>query len=226
MAKKQDIHELIEELNREEKERAIQRLREYSPSEDAEEEDEMILPPDKPIVKWKKRAAVAAPIAVAACLGVLVFVCMMPTSKQMEYCDINDCTLETAPITLKEYVSEEEKNWLYLDWYESNDWNCESWVYRLESTGKIVCNWENFKDIDSDCIVYLYITDDETRLDILETNESTEKTEKISNTKINYTYTRKKAYAYFDYKEYHYYLRVDNSESEAYILSLVDELLP
>lgn len=224
MAKKQDIHELIEELNREEKERAIQRLREYSPSEDVEE-DEMILPPDKPIVKWKKRAAVAAPIAVAACLGVLVFVCMMPSSQQTEYCSINDCTLEKSLMTLKEYALE-EKNWLYLDWYESDSWICQSFLYRVEDTQKIICNWENFKDVDSDCLVYLYIMDSDTRLNILESDEAVEKTEKISNTKVNYTYTEKKAYAYFDYKEYHYYLRVDNSESEAYILSLVDELLP
>ena len=128
-------------------------------------------------------------------------------------------------LTLKEYAQEIGKSLLYFDWYEETDY-LKSQAWELKDTQEIICFQEEIIDINTGCMIYIFVIQADIEIEGLFSDEETDKESEIKGIKIDWRYLRFSSYANFVYEDYKYYVRVEEPIDENYILGLVEELLP
>jgi hypothetical protein len=75
-------------------------------------------------------------------------------------------------------------------------------------------------------MIYIYVVGIDTIIENFSFAEETDRKSEIQGVNIDWRYTRYRAYANFEYKDYSYYLRLEEPIDENHILDLVEELLP
>ena len=229
MSKERKFHELIEQQNREEKDAVWAKLQQ----KEAEREQEKSIPalPQARSFSWRKWAPILASSLTAVVIG--VFATWGFLSWQNKPNDDNKGRYFTSQSyetmstqnTLKDYAQAIEKNLLYFDWYEETDYFKDK-VWQLKDTQEIICFQEEIIDINTGCKVKLFVIDADTTIENFSVEEETDRKSEIKETKIDWFYSKFRAYANFEYEDYKYYLRVDEPIDDKYILDLVEELLP
>ena len=127
--------------------------------------------------------------------------------------------------TLKDYAQEIGKDLLYFDWYTETDY-LKNQAWQLKDVQEIICFQEDIIDINSGCMIYIYVMRTDTIIAGFFADEETDKRSEINGIQIDWNYSRFGACANFIYEDYKYYLRVDEPIDENHILDLVEELLP
>ena len=240
MSKERKFHQLIEQQNREEKDRVLaklqqkeaERLATQKQTEETKFSQIPVLPKATPF-PWRKWAAVAASSLAVIFLGVFATVNFFPFESNIDnsssvqgdryFTVLSYETVETQT-TLKEYSQENGKDWLYFDWYDETDY-LKNNVWQLKDTQEVICFKEEMVDINTGCMVHLFVIEATTRLESFSLDESTNLEANIQGTEIDWSITEDKAYANFVYDGYRYYLRIQDPMDENYVLSLVEELL-
>lgn len=224
MSRERKIHELIEKGNREEKDRVWAKIQERA-------REEAPLAVELPKLKarpWRKWAAIAASSCAALLIGVFALVKFFPFGEKKNdgrYFDNQSYERIDVDYTLQEYAQSIEKDLLYFDWYAETDY-VKNMAWKLNDTQEIICFQEELVDINSGCVVYLFVTDADDKIDGFSTDENTQSVSMLGQVEVNWDFLGDKAIANFEYEGYRYYLRVEEPTDEEYILALVEELLP
>ena len=224
MSRERKIHELIEKGNREEKDRVWAKIQERA-REEAPLTPELPTPKARP---WRKWAAIAASSCAAVLISVFAFVKFFPFGEKKNdgrYFDNQAYEIESVDYTLQEYAQGIEKDLLYFDWYNETDY-VKNQAWQVKETQEIICYSEELVDINNGCVVYLFVTDADDKMDAFSTDEETRKQSIVQEIEIYWDFTIDRAVANFEYEGNRYYLRVVEPMDEGHILALVEELLP
>ena len=223
MSRERKFHEFIEEQNREEKDAVWAKI---------QQQDEPISVSSKArSFSWRKWTPILASSLAVVMIGVFAtwgFLSLKnATNDDNKGRYFTSQSYETLEVqyTLKEYAQDIEKDLLYFDWYEET-WHLQDQVWQVKDTQEVICFQEEIADVDTDCIVYIYVMESDTEIEGLSLDEETNQKSEVDGVEIDWRYTKFKANANFIYEDYKYYLRVDEPIDENYILDLVAELLP
>lgn len=223
MSRERKFHELIEEQNREEKDAVWAKI---------QQQDEPISVPSKArSFSWRKwmpilaSSLAAVVIGVFATWGFLSWQNKPNDDNKGRYFNSQAYEIVDPQRTIKEYVQETGGNLLYFDWY-AETWHLQDRVWQLKDTQEIICFEEEIADIETDCIVYLFVIQADTEIEGFSLDKETDQKSEVDGVEINWYYSKYKSNANFEYEDYKYYLRVDEPIDENYILDLVAELLP
>lgn len=141
------------------------------------------------------------------------------------YCTSDEYEVEIVEQTLKEYILEFNKSFLYLDWYE-NAIVCETKHIKDIVTSEILCWNERIINGNTGDEVTLNITSKNIVMDFIDENlKFLDKETKIQNINIKWYYTSFEGFAYFEYEDYCYYLNFYYPMSEQTIFDVVEEML-
>ena len=228
MSKERKFHELIEQQNREEKDAVWAKIQ--------QKEAEMgintvSVTPKARSFSWRKWAPIVASSLVAVVIG--AFAAWKFLSLQNEgnednkgrYFTNQSYEIVDTQRTIKDYVQETGKNLLYFDWYEETDFFKDK-VWQLKDTQEIICFEEEIVDINTGCMVYVFVIQADIEIEDFSFAEETDSKNEIKGIQIDWQYLRFRAYANFEYEDYAYYVRVEEPMDENHILALVEELLP
>ena len=223
MSRERKFHELIEEQNREEKDAVWAKI---------QQRDEPIsVSPKARSFSWRKWTPIlASSLAVVmiggfATWGFLSWQNKPNGDNKGRYFTSQSYETMGTQNTLKDYAQAIGKNLLYFDWYEETDYFKDK-VWQLKDSLEIICFQEEIVDVNSGCIVYIYVMESDTEIEGFSRDMETDKKTEIKEVQVEWRYFRFSANANFVYEDYKYYLRVDEPIDENYILDLVAELLP
>ena len=222
MSRERKFHELIEEQNREEKDAVWAKI---------QQKDEPIPVSSKSrSLSWRKWTPILASSLAAVMIGVFAtwgFLSLKDENNGNKGRYFTSQSYETmsTQITLKDYAQAIGKNLLYFDWYAETDYFKDK-VWQLKDTQEIICFQEDIVDINSGCIVYIYVMESDTEIEGFFLDQETNQKSEVDGVEIDWRYTKYKSNANFVYENYKYYLRVDEPIDENYILDLAAELLP
>ncbi len=240
MSKERKFHEWIEQQNREEKDRVwakIQQKEEERLSVTQQEtEDEQPAIPKRTAFSWRKWAAVAATSLAVVFLGMFAVAKFLPFDDSVvnnsscddssgRYFDAQSYETVETQTTLKGYAQEIGENLLYFDWYEETDY-LKNNAWKLTDTQEIICFQEEIIDVNTGCMITIFMVDLDVRLEAFSEDDNTQYTKQMNNTVINWRLQDDKALLNFEYEEYRYYLRIIEPLNEEYVFALLEELLP
>ncbi len=139
------------------------------------------------------------------------------------YCTINEYSVKEAEQTIKDYVIENKKPLNYIDWYDDLEYVFVQ-HYILNSTNELICLNEEVIDSDGN-FCYLYITDNYTDLDILQTfTQSCVESVEHNGRKLLYGIESQTSYVIAEDGGYKYYIKVEENLDRDFAFSLVDKL--
>ena len=228
MSRERKFHEFIEQQNREEKDAVWAKLQQKE-AERGQEKHVPVLPKARSF-SWRKWTPILASSFAAVVIGGFAtwgFLSLKAEKNDNKgrYFNSQSYEIVNTQSTLKDYAQEIGKNLLYFDWYEETD-SLEDYVWQLKDTQEIICYNEEIIDINTGCPVYLFVIQADIEIENFSFAEETDRKSEMQSVKIDWRYTRYRAYANFEYEGYAYYLRVEEPIDENHILDLVEELLP
>ena len=228
MSKERKFHELIEQQNREEKDAVWTKLQQKE-AEREQEKPVPALPKARSFFGRKWTPILASSFAAVVIGGFATWGFLSLTNGNNDnngrYFTSQSYEKVITQRTLKEYAQEIEKSLLYFDWYQETDF-LEDYAWQLKDTQEIICFEEDLIDINTGCMVYLFVIQADTTIEDFSFAEETDRNSEIQGVNIDWRYTRYRAYANFVYEDYSYYLRLEEPIDENHILDLVEELLP
>ncbi len=231
MSKERDFHRLIENQNREKKDAMWKKLESRLEEEidNVESCGEVLVLSKNRNLSYVKYIAISC--VVALFLGLTVFLIVNFGFKknngfidnENRYCTVNDYYEIETLTTVKQYNIENGKNFLFLDFYDFTEYVSDT-QFKLNDTDEVICLHEEIVDADG-AIISLYITDNRTDLDVLQsfTSICVEKIY-VDSLEIKWGSDMGIASVKFEYGNYNYYFSVDVVEQD-YILQLVELLL-
>lgn len=229
MSKERKFHELIEQQNQEEKNRVWQKICEKDSDPESEKQEKKSVISKVRAFSWKKWGAVATSSLAIVILGVFSVVKFFPFGGEMPdnsgryFTNQSYETVDTS-MNIQGYAQQIGKNLLYFDWYVETDY-CENQIWQLKDTQEIICIQEEIVDINTGCMISIFVIEKDITVDAFSSDEMAEKETNINAIKIQWHCDDDKAWANFEYQDYRYYLRVKEPIDENYILDLVKELL-
>lgn len=226
MSKERKIRKLIQAENAEGKQRCIAILMQQE-REIERLEREADPNGNKKAFPWKRFSAVAVSACLVIGIGVIALVKLLPTSpaspseeNKPRYCDSSQYTAIEVDKTLKEY----NEDLLYFDWYTQTDF-IQNLAYQLNDTHEIICYQEILTDINTGYLITLYVTDDNTTLELLNRYEALQNSTQVQEIEVFWSCNTYNTFSCFEYEDHRYYLEVSDSIDENYILDLTEQLL-
>ena len=225
MSKEKKFHQLIEETDQAQKKIAWQRIKENDTAYDAQSVS-FPAPKKRGIAVWKKALATGALsvliVGVGAFVGVRYFLKdEQPTTR---YCDAGTYEAQEIPITLKQRVEQEDKELLFLDWYDITDYYTDK-VYILKDTNETIGYYEQIMDVNTGSLVGINAVGKVYQLQSLENYDKTTETSIINSVQVDWKSTKANSYAKFSYGDYNYYVVLEYPMEEDSILDLIEEML-
>lgn len=228
MSKERKFHELIEQQNREEKDAVWAKIQRKE-AEREKEEPTPALPQTRSFLgrKWMPILASSLAVVVIGMFSTWGFLSLKDGNNDNKGRYFTGQSYETVEVqyTLKEYAQGIGESLLYFDWYAETD-HLKDQVWQLKDTREVICFQEEIIDVNTGCMVSLFVIQADTTIEDFSAEEETDKKSEIDEVQIDWRYLKFNAYATFVYEDYKYYLHVDDPIDENYILSLVEELLP
>ena len=80
--------------------------------------------------------------------------------------------------TLKDYAKKIGKSLLYFDWYEETDY-LKNKALSLKDTQEVICFQEDIIDINSGCMMYIYVVEADTIIENFSVEEETDRNSEI-----------------------------------------------
>lgn len=227
MSKERKFHELIEQQNREEKDAVWAKIQRKE-TERKKEEPTPALPKARSFLgrKWMPILASSLAVVVIGIFSTWGFLSLKDGNNDNKgrYFNSQSYEIVNTQRTVKDYVQETGEGLLYFDWYAETD-HVKDQVWQLKDTQEIICYNEEIVDINTGCMVYLFVIQADITIENFSVEEETDRKNEIKETQIDWRYSKFRAYATFIYEDYKYYLRVEEPIDENYILDLIETLL-
>ena len=244
MSKERKFHKLVEDLDREEKNRVWAAIK---------EQEELMQPKSEPIVVkkpqgntfWRKAIALAASLIIVLGGGAFAAIKFLPmvsvdtdstgdiqsnsssnnsTGNDNRYCDADTYNIIDTDKTLKNLVDLEQKNFLYLDWYDVTDYYDDG-IYQLNESEQIIGYTEEIMDINTGSLVNIHILLKGYQIEGLDVFQNTDSIAYIKDIQVEWRSTANMSYAKFEYDEYDYYIALEYPMETDSILDVIQELL-
>lgn len=236
MSKEGKFHKLIENLDKEEKNRVWLAIKEQEELRQASNET-VFVKKARDRTFARKIAAVAVSFIIV--LGGGVFAAMklllsgsiqagssgdISSGNEGRYYDSNSYSVIETDKTLKYLADSEEKAFLYLDWYDVTDYYSDG-IYQLKESAEIVGYREEIVDISTGSLVSIRILLSDYQLQGLDVFQTTDSVDYVNNVQIEWKTTESMSYAKFEYKECNYYITLEYPMEPDSILGIIQELL-
>lgn len=234
MSLEDDFHKLIENQDKETKQRLWKKIElDIKDKEDAVETDGEVLVLSKGKNFFNKRNfLISLFVFLAFILALLLtinFTVWNPLGDKIipdignRYCTINDYNSEEVTVNIGQYSAENNLNILHFN-YEAYEPVVDT-HYKLKDTAEVVCIQEELIALQETYII-MFVTDNKTDIDVVQSVLSyCDKNEAVSSVSVKYGGGVSSSYANFEYNGYHYYLNVMDAPTENYILELIESLL-
>lgn len=218
--KKFDVHEIIEDQDKERKEQIKQKVFSQIDYPVTEEKPKKVFS-----FKW---AALAATSVCALCVAVIVPVLLGGGEPEGNgrYCSQDDYVINMADYTIKDYGLQNNLNIMYFDWYDFAEDRADFvYVNKYDETD-VFCVEEQLYRNDTDDKVTLYVTDNRTTMDFLEFyNDVCPNTYEYNGVNIGWGISTMNSFAKFEYKKFRYYVKLDEPRSETVLIEYTKELI-
>lgn len=144
----------------------------------------------------------------------------------VRFCAAEDCTLIYMDNTVKEYAANRGLSLLYLDWYDvAEDIQSRLYVDKNDNTDVIYIQ-EGLVNGETGEIVYLYIMDVFTTVDMFTFFEETcSRIAVIGEITVNWSYRQSTSAAFFEYEGYKYYISLELPMEEEDILRIAEAMI-
>lgn len=244
MSKEGKFHKLVEDLDREEKNRVWSAIK---------AQEELTQPQSEPIVVkkpqgntfWRKAIALAASLIIVLGGGAFAAIKFLPmvsvdtdstgdiqsdsssndsAGSANRYCDAHSYSIISTNKTLKNLVDLEQKNFLYLDWYDVTDYYNDE-IYKLNESGETIGYREGIMDINTGSLVNIHILLNGYQLQDLDFFQNTNSVAHISDVQVEWNTIGDMSYARFEHGEYDYYIALEYPMETDSILDVIQELL-
>ena len=238
MSKERKFHQLIEQLDREEKDRVWQKIKQKEDLRMIEEGKTIVV--KYPSKKFSLRKVVAVCTTfILVIVGIVGLVRFLPKEESVDngaggdsigneqggnrYCDSSMYTVTASEKTLKEIAELGDETILYLDWYDVTDYY-ETSVYQMNGTAEIIGYYEEMVDINTGSIISIHTIFDNYLLESLDIYGDTDRVEYINGVEIHWASVMEYSYANFDYGTYQYFIIVEYPMAENSVLDIINEL--
>lgn len=222
MSKEQEFRELLENQNADEKSRVWNKMEQRLDEEEIELGEVL----RKKHVLSKAKITLICSFAIFIIALTVILICLFVPKKdnQIRYCVTGDYYSIETDISIEQYSKDNNLNLLYFDWYNNSEYYVDE-QYKLNTSNEVICLREELLDDDGVYIIQ-YITDKNIRIDFLDLYLITCKNNhNISSVEVKSGISNGSTYAFFSYKSYNYYLTLEETSDEQYVLSLIEELL-
>ena len=205
-----DIHKLIEQQEPEAKQRIWEKI--------VSQVDLTSAPSvsNKPVYKRKIGLWTAFAVALVCIVTLSVVLPLTINSNEGDrYADFNNYTIEPLGESFKEYFAEHNLDILYLDWYGVAEEVISEYGHINGNKSDVVFFKERIANAETGDVVFLYVTDNKTRVDIFKTHYLAKDNFTVNGVKVSWSIFNGKAiYAMFEYNNYVYYLQIDSLSQE------------
>ena len=227
MSKEKKFHQLIEELNQEEKERCWKKIQEQDTSCIVPVQQTSVdVVKRKGVATWKK-ALVTSFVSIVV-VGAGVFGGIKLFSKDeapaTRYCDTSMYTMQDVTVTLKERTLQEEIDILFLDWYEITDFYMDQ-VYWLNDSQLEIGYYEQIADVNTGSLVEINAIQKAYQLESVDIYSQMTGIFTIQSVQVDWRDVGDMQYATFSYQEYNYYISLEYPMEEDSILDIIEEML-
>lgn len=219
--REKDVHKLIEQQDYDDKQRVWERINAQMGG----------VLPDLPV---KRRRAVpkkvwwtafAMALVCIVTLSVVLPLTLGHNEPPIRFCDATQYTVGELGQTLREYSSQHNRGFMYVDWYGNADEVITTYGRSNEDEQDIFFFSETLINGQTGEQLVLSITDNHTRVDIF--NEFYDNYEVVGILGINVQFKnyRRISQAAFEYKGYIYYLRIDVVNGQARLSEIIEGML-
>lgn len=220
--RERDVHDLIEQLNPEEKKLAWERIRE-----------QLNLPQSQPKQAPAKKKRLTWALVAMAVVCVVTLAIVLPItlrgddSNVNRYCDSTQYTVEGLNQTIQEYCIEHNINLLYVDWYdvaEDEDISTD-YGYINGNPNDVVFFEEVIFNSDTEEELTLSITDNKTRVDKFEWFNSKCEDITVKTVNVSWKNVNQKLFASFEYESHVYYLQLETDGGQERLVEIIEGML-
>ena len=150
---------------------------------------------------------------------------LLDNKSNTRYCTVEDYTSELSNLTIKEYAQLNNKYILYFDWYNITE-NSSNIVFELIESKEIISISETMMDMETGYSVTLSFTDNKTEIDFFAIYDTVCISDaNINNVNVKWGVGTFRSYVKFEYQGYKYYLEVDDTLEQDFLLNYVEQLL-
>lgn len=224
--RERDVHNLIEQQNPEAKRRIWERISSQLDLTPAEPQ------PKKPVKKKRwSWAFIAMAVVCVVTLSIVLPITLrgnddVVDEPQIRFCDSNSYTVDSLGQTLKEYSSEHNKNFLYVDWYDISEETTTRYAFITEDKTDIVFWEEMFINGETGEELTISITDNKTKVDKFEEFEKKYNEIEVNKIKVKLkTNNTQSSMASFEYNNYNYYLNIEFGDGQERMVEIIESML-
>lgn len=193
-------------------------------------------PEDKQVpVRRRRFAFISAVAAVAVCVAIVVpCAVLLPNrntdsgnggKENIRYCKQGEYDENVAQYTIREYREDNNRNFLYFDWYETGE-DIYTVCYISNVDDEVLCLEEQAYLSDKDEFVQLSITKSNVYLSKFDTSfQRCQWIKSVDNHEVKWAISLTNALCIFEDNGYRYFILIDQEQDENKLFELVAELL-
>ncbi len=224
--RERDVHDLIEQQDPEHKQELLDKIKVRIAEENIFPQTQQNTEHEPVAAKKKNKLTLVIASVVTACLLCLAIVLPVTlTETKDRYCAAGDYQEEVLSYNIKEYASNNNKQLLYIDWYSIADEVTTTLNFNIKNHNDMIFVSEVLVNGETGEIVHLLITDNRTRVDVIEKWSSCDTESKIGGITVRIKELLDTHLAAFEYNGFRYYLQVDNASNQNRVAELVGQML-
>jgi len=224
--RERDVHDLIEQQDPEHKQELLDKIKVRIAEENIFPQTQQNTEHKPVAAKKKNKLTLVIASVVTACLLCLAIVLPVTlTETKDRYCVDGDYVGEIVSYNIKEYSEKNNKNMLYLDLYDSVDTILTEFYYNVKDRNDMIFISEEMENGTTGELIKVIITDNKTRVDVLNKWNNCEKKSVICGVSVQTVKTEIFMLAAFEYNGFRYYLQVDNAANQNRVAELVEQML-
>lgn len=221
--KERELHELIEQQDPERKQELLEKIKLRIATEVIPEQAENV---PVPTPRRKNNFTVIFASILTACLLCLAIVLPVTLTRQTErYCAEGDYAEEVLTYNIKEYANRTNKALLYVDLYDTADEVVTTLNYNVKNHDDMIFISEILINGITGEFLSVTITDNRTRVDVLERWSNCNTNMVVDNTTVMTSVSSQSALAKFEFNGYRYYIQIDNATDSSRITQVVEQML-
>lgn len=209
--KEKNIHDLIEQGNKEQKNKSWEVLEENLNLNEIDGEQHNGR--NTLSINRSKKFIICTATASAILLALILFLILFDFDKSgddFRFYSESEYSQTITDITVKEYSEQNDLGLLYFNWYDET-YFLEDIIYILSETNEIICYHETIFDNDLENLISFYIISKDVELDFLSAFENVCNLSYESSSGINVLWggDNESVYALFEHKKFKYYLNIE-----------------
>ena len=178
----------------------------------------------KRLQTFYKAFPVSVALVLIICLAVILPIVLQPADDgEIRYSDV-ELDSEKLDITLKEYASLRNEQFLYIDLYDMAEDLITRRYFKISDEGATAYLKESFTDGETGYHILLTIMKNNVTVDRYENLMKDSQLLTIKDVPILYEITRQTAVAQFEYDGYKYYLEFNDGIDEEYLTSIITNM--